>query len=77
MTKFNNQKETIKGQYCITSLEPDYLKDGQSESQLLRKLYSHHFDSKFNLTIKLGLCIPSTCSPNDVQQLMNQGKSII
>ncbi|XP_053208293.1 nose resistant to fluoxetine protein 6-like [Panonychus citri] len=72
LTKSSNQSETIKGQYCLTSLEPDLLRNDQSESQLLSELYSHHLDSQFNLTIKFGLCLPSTCSQGDVQQLVNQ-----
>lgn len=58
-------------------MEPDLLRNDQSESQLLSELYSHHLDSQFNLTIKFGLCLPSTCSQGDVQQLVNQGKSSI
>uniref|UniRef100_T1K2Y3 Nose resistant-to-fluoxetine protein N-terminal domain-containing protein n=1 Tax=Tetranychus urticae TaxID=32264 RepID=T1K2Y3_TETUR len=61
--------QNAKGQYCLTSFEPDLSINGQ----ILGQLYPHYFDSKYNFTIKVGFCVPSVCSQNDVQQIITQG----
>ncbi|XP_015781760.1 uncharacterized protein LOC107359732 [Tetranychus urticae] len=60
--------QNAKGQYCLTSFEPDLSINGQ----ILGQLYPHYFDSKYNFTIKVGFCVPSVCSQNDVQQIITQ-----
>uniref|UniRef100_T1K6S3 Nose resistant-to-fluoxetine protein N-terminal domain-containing protein n=2 Tax=Tetranychus urticae TaxID=32264 RepID=T1K6S3_TETUR len=74
ISPFHEDKDdqTIKGKYCLTSLEPDLHRNGQSNGQILSQLYPHHFDAEFNFTIKVGFCVPSVCSQNDVQQIITQ-----
>ncbi|XP_074595856.1 uncharacterized protein LOC141850987 [Brevipalpus obovatus] len=63
-----------KGRHCLVSLFPDFdatKRDGIPE-RLVKQLYPIEFDTNIGITLKIGVCIPSTCSAGDVGKIFNQ-----
>ena len=65
-----------KGKHCLVSLFPDFeatKRDGIPE-RIVKQLYPLEFNTNIGMTLKIGVCIPSTCSATDVGRIFNQGE---
>ncbi|XP_074605762.1 uncharacterized protein LOC141858797 [Brevipalpus obovatus] len=69
----------ITGQYCLAALEPNSnhmqshgAEDGFKLWSRKTISYPHEFDRRYNLSVHIGFCVPSTCSSTELERLMNQ-----
>jgi hypothetical protein len=82
-------QDPVFGKYCLTSILPNALLNkpyqhnvwnmGQKyrlkefENKTIDQSLDQYFDPKTNVTLLLGFCIPSQCSENDLDILLNSG----
>lgn len=66
----------LSGRYCILSLAPDFeriKKTIRLTDKEIDRLYPAEFHELAGQDLKIGICVPSSCSSQDIYRLLDEG----
>lgn len=74
-----NRNSSLAPHYCLISLEPDFRKFqslgiGQDA---VEKLIPFDFESEYGQSLKIGLCVPPSCTSEDIDATLDHGMLIL